>query len=54
MPVFDDRKEPLMRDNLKALGALDDLSYEKRVEVMQQRLAELLTALQKAGIKTDI
>ena len=54
MPEFEDKGEPLMRENLKALGAMDDLPYEKRVVVMQQRLAQLLTALQKAGINTDV
>jgi hypothetical protein len=54
MPEFEDKGEPLMRKNLKAVGAMDDLSYQQRVVIMQQRLAELLTALEKAGIKTDI
>jgi hypothetical protein len=51
---FDAKNEPLMRENLKRVGAADDLSVEHRVQILQQKMAELLTALQKAGIKTDI
>jgi hypothetical protein len=51
---FDDRGEPLMKENLKKVGVGSDLSDEWRVRILQQRLAELLTALQKAGIKTEV
>ena len=51
--VFDDKGDPNMKKNLKAVGAGDDFGMEKRVEVIQQKFAELLTALQKAGIKTE-
>jgi hypothetical protein len=51
---FDTKNEPLMRENLKKVGAADDLSIERRVQALQQKVAELLTALQKAGIKTEI
>lgn len=43
-----------MKDNLKKVGAADDLSVERRVQILQQKVAELLTALQKAGIKTEV
>ena len=52
--VFDDKGDPNMRKNLKAVGAMDDLKIEKRVEILQQKFAESLTALQNAGIKTEI
>lgn len=51
---FDLRNEPLMKENLKKVGAGDDLPVERRVQILQQRVAELLTALQKAGIKTEL
>ena len=51
---FDDKGEPLMADNLRKVGVGADLPLERRVQVLQQKLAELLTALQKAGIKTAI
>lgn len=51
---FEDRNEPLMRENLKKIGAMDNLSVERRVQMLQQKVAELLTASQKAGIKTEI
>lgn len=51
---FDLKNDPLMKENLKKVGAADDLSLERRVQILQQRVAELLTALQKAGIKTEI
>ena len=51
---FDAKNEPLMKDNLKKVGAADDLSVERRVQILQQKVAELLTALQKAGIKTEV
>jgi hypothetical protein len=43
-----------MKKNLKAVGAADDLPIETRVGILQQQLAELLTALQKAEIKTRL
>ena len=52
--IFDDKNEPDMPKNLKKVGAADDLNMEQRVQVLQQQLAELLTALQKAGIRTDL
>lgn len=51
---FDLKNEPLMKENLKKVGAGEDLSVERRVQILQQRVAELLTTLQKAGIKTEI
>jgi hypothetical protein len=51
--VFDDKNDPLLRKHLKAVGAGNDLQIETRVQVLQQKLAELLTALEKAGIKTE-
>jgi hypothetical protein len=52
--LFDTKGDPRMDANLKSLGVGDDLTVERRVQVLQQKLAELLTALQKAGIKTEI
>jgi hypothetical protein len=52
--VFDDKGEPRMVANLKKLGVGDDLPVEQRVQILQQKLAELMTALQKAGIETEI
>jgi hypothetical protein len=52
--TFEDKNEPLMRENLKKVGAMEDLSVERRVKMLQQKVAELLTALQKAGIKTEM
>jgi hypothetical protein len=46
--------EAKMRDNLKRVGAGSDLPIENRVQALQQTVAELLTALQKAGIKTEV
>lgn len=43
-----------MRENLQKVGALRDLTVERRVQILQQTVAELLTALQNAGIKTEI
>lgn len=51
---FNLKNEPLMKNNLNRVGAGDDLSVEHHVRVLHQELAELLTALQKAGIKTEI
>lgn len=51
---FDLKNEPLMENNLKKVGVGCDLPVERRVQMLQQKLAELLTALQKAGIKTEI
>ena len=51
---FDDKGEPLMAENLRKLGVGADLSLERRVKILQQKLAELLTALQKAGVQTAI
>ena len=50
---FDDKGNPDVAKNLHALGVGSDLSIEKRVQILQQKLAELITALQKAGIKTE-
>lgn len=50
--VFDDKNDPILRQNLKAVGAGSDLPIEARVQILQQKLAELLTALEKAGIAT--
>jgi hypothetical protein len=33
---------------------MDNLSVEHRVKMLQQKIAELLTGLQKAGIKREI
>jgi hypothetical protein len=52
--VFDDKGNPNMPKNLKVVGAANDLSVEQRVQILQQKLAELLTVLQEAGIKTDL
>lgn len=45
-------EKAMMKDNLKRVGAGDDLPYESRVHALQKTVAELLTALQKAGVKT--
>jgi hypothetical protein len=50
---FDDKGKPEVAKHLRALGVGSNLSVEKRVEIMQQRIAELIAALQKAGIKTE-
>ncbi len=50
---FDDKNDPEMKENLKRVGAGSDLTLETRVQALQQVVAELLTALQKAGIKTN-
>ncbi len=42
---FDDKNEPGLRENLKKVGVGHDLSVERRVQILQQKLAELLTAL---------
>jgi hypothetical protein len=52
--VFDMKGDPAMEANLRKLGVGGDLPVERRVQILQQRLAEMLTALQKAGIKTEI
>jgi hypothetical protein len=52
--VFEDKGDPNMPKNLKAVGAADDLPLERRVQILQQKLAELLTVLQEAGIKTEL
>ncbi len=46
--------EEKMKTNLTRVGAGNDLPIEKRVQALQQTVAELLTALQKAGIKTEV
>ncbi len=51
---FDTKNEPLMEQNLKKVGVGGDLSVDRRVQILQQKMAELLTALQQAGIKTEI
>jgi hypothetical protein len=50
---FDIKNEP-MKGNLKRVGAADDLPVERRVQILQQKMAEFLTTLQKAGIKTEL
>jgi hypothetical protein len=52
--VFDDKGDPNMPKNLRRVGAANDLPIETRVQVVQQQLAELVTALEKAGIKTGL
>jgi hypothetical protein len=52
--VFEDKGDPNLRKNLSRVGAANDLPIEARVQVVQQQLAELLTALEKAGIKTGL
>ena len=52
--VFDDKGDPNMPKNLRRVGAANDLPLENRVQVLQQQLAELITALEKAGIKTGL
>jgi len=59
VPMFDLTKykgedQDQMSKNLKRVGAGDDLNYEARVQVLQQTLAEVLTALEKAGVKTTL
>jgi hypothetical protein len=51
--VFDTKNDPIIRENLKRVGADSDLKVEARVQALQQAVAELLTALEKAGIKTN-
>jgi hypothetical protein len=43
-----------MRQNLRRVGAMNDAPIEARVQALQQTVAELLTALEKAGIKTEV
>ena len=50
---FDEKGDPELRKNLHVLGVGSDFSLERRVQILQQKLAELITALQKAGIKTE-
>ncbi len=50
---FDDKGSPELRKNLQALGVGNDFSTERRVQILTQKLAELLAALQKAGIRTE-
>jgi hypothetical protein len=52
--VFEDKGDPKMRKNLSRVGAANDLPIEARVQIVQQQLAELITALEKAGIKTGL
>ena len=52
--MFDASGDPNMPKNLKRVGAADDLALEARVQILQQQLAELLTVLEKAGIKTAL
>lgn len=58
MPQFtlprNEKDAELMKKNLARVGAASDLPYEARVQALQQVVAELLTALQKAGHKTDL
>ena len=59
MPIFDMTKfkpedQERMTKNLKRVGAGDDLTYEARVKVIQETVAELLSALDKAGVKTSL
>jgi hypothetical protein len=59
MPMFDITKfkpedQERMQKNLKRVGAGDDLPYEARVKVLQETVAELLSALEKAGVKTGL
>jgi len=58
MPQFtlppDQKDAELMKKNLIRVGAGNDLTYEARVQALQQVVAELLTALQKAGHKTNL
>ena len=59
MPLFDISKfkpedQERLKRNLKRVGAADDLQSEARVKVLQETVAELLSALDKAGIKTSL
>jgi hypothetical protein len=59
MPMFDLTKfkpedQERMKKNLTRVGAAQDLSYEARVTVLQETVAELLSALEKAGVKTTL
>jgi len=54
MMELDAKGDPNMPKNLRAVGAGDDLPIDKRVHTLQQKVAELLSALQKAGIKTEL
>ena len=58
MPQFtlplDQKDAEIMRKNLIRVGAGNDLTYEARVQALQQAVAELLTALEKAGHKTKV
>jgi hypothetical protein len=59
MPLFDLTKfsnedQERMGKNLKRVGAADDLTYEARVQTLQKTVAELLSALEKANIKTEL
>ena len=51
---FDDKGDPNMPKNLKRVGAANDLQIDARVNILQQQVAELITALEKAGIKTKL
>jgi len=44
----------MRKKNLKAIGAANDLTMETRVNILQQKFAELFTALQEAGIKSEL
>ena len=46
--------EARMKTNLKRVGAGNDLPIDNRVQALQQTVAELLTALEKAGVKTEV
>jgi hypothetical protein len=46
--------DPIVAENLKKLGVGSDLPIERRVQILQQKFAELLAALQKAGVNTGI
>lgn len=59
MPLFDLTKfssedQVRMGKNLKRVGAADDLTYEARVQTLQKTVAELLSALEKANVKTEL
>ena len=59
MPIFDITKfkpedQERLKVNLKRVGAGNDLTYEARVKVLQETVAELLSALEKAGVKTSL
>ena len=56
MAVMEYRNEgdPNVPENLKAAGIAESLNTQKRHEILQEKIAALMAALQTAEIKTDL